>query len=98
MSDYLHEKRKELKQVDQNGTRRIYQWSNELPLKQYSKNQIVTHVNLIQYRETDQQGQIIYQSSWITNLQITTNNIKTLVQAAVSRFVIENRNFNEQKI
>lgn len=97
MSDYLHEKRKELKQVDQNGTRRIYQWSNELPLKQYSKNQIVTHVNLIQYRETDQQGQIIYQSSWITNLQITTNNIKTLVQAARSRFVIENRNFNEQK-
>lgn len=33
----------------------------------------------------------------MTNLEITSDNVKKLAQVGRARFVIENRNFNEQK-
>lgn len=54
-------------------------------------------MNLVGYEEMTSDGQLIYKNSWITDFEITSDNIQKLTQAGRSRFAIENRNFNEQK-
>lgn len=97
MFDYLHERRLSLDFVDKEGFTHCYRWSNELPLKQFHKNEKVILVNLIEYQEINPQGELIYKSAWITDFEVTKDNVRTLAKAGRARFVIENRNFNEQK-
>ncbi len=97
MFDYAHERRLSLDLVDKEGTRHCYRWSNGLPLKQYHKNEQPTLVNLLEYQELSPEGELIYKCCWITDFEITKNNVRTLARAGRARFVIENRNFNEQK-
>ena len=94
---YLHERRQNLDLVDQNGATHCYSWSNGLPLKQFQKNEQVILVNLIEYQEVNPDGELVFKSAWITDFEVTKDTVKTLAKAGRARFVIENRNFNEQK-
>lgn len=96
MFEYLKEQRQSLNRMDSCGVVREYRWSNKLPLKQY-KNGIGHHVNLVEYVEIASDGRLIYKNSWITDFEITANNVQKIAQAGRARFAIENRNFNEQK-
>lgn len=97
MFDYLHEQKQSLDIIDKEETNHSYRWSNGLPLKQFHKNEKIILVNLIEYQEIDSKGEVIYKSAWITDFEITKDNVRTLSKAGRARFVIENRNFNEQK-
>lgn len=99
MFGYLHEQQKKLTRIDQDGSIHEYSWANKLPLKQYHnyKSETPIPVNLICYQHKSSSGELIYKSAWITDFQVTQDNVQILVKAARARFVIENRNFNEQK-
>jgi hypothetical protein len=95
--DYLKESKQSLTTKDNNGNIHQFGWSSKLQLKQYSKSEKIIEVNFFDYKEINSKGEITFQSSWITDFEITKDNVKLLVQAGRARFVIENRNFNEQK-
>lgn len=97
MFDYLHEQKRSLDFVDKDGSTHTYRWSNGLALKQFSKNEKIILVNLIEYQEISSEGELVYKSAWITDFEVTKDNVRTLATAGRARFVIENRNFNEQK-
>jgi hypothetical protein len=97
MFSYLKEKKKFLEYIDTNDTIHRYQWVNGLPLKQYTKHEKAINVNLISYEEISPEGEIKYYSSWMTDFEVTADNVKKIALAGRARFVIENRNFNEQK-
>lgn len=97
MFEYLHEQKQELKTVDKDGVIHNYSWSNNLPLKQFKKHEEIVLVNLLTYEQVSGAGELIYKSAWITDFIITRDNVRILAQAGRARFVIENRNFNEQK-
>ena len=97
MYDYVHERKQVLEIVDSKKNIHKYFWSNGLPLKNYSKSETPIEVNLLEYEEISSEGELIYKSSWMTDFSINKDNVKTLVKAGRARFVIENRNFNEQK-
>jgi hypothetical protein len=97
MFDYLHERKQSLDVINKEGTTHSYRWSNGLPLKQFHKNEKTILVNLIEYQEIDSNGEVLYKSAWITDFEVTKDNVRTLSKAGRARFVIENRNFNEQK-
>ncbi len=55
-------------------------------------------VNYFEYFETDKKtGEQTFYSTWITDISITTENIKELVDVARSRWKIENETFNTLK-
>ena len=55
-------------------------------------------VNYFEYTETDiKTGEVTFYSSWITDIQITEENIKELVEVARTRWKIENETFNTLK-
>ncbi len=97
MFDYLSERKKVMEHKDLDGTIHRYQWSNQLPLKQYTKKEVIILVNFLAYEEISPDGEIKFTSSWMTDLEITTDNVKKIAMAGRARFAIENRNFNEQK-
>ena len=54
--------------------------------------------NYFEYIETDKKtGEQIFYSTWITDIEITTENIKELIAVARSRWKIENETFNTLK-
>ena len=97
MYDYIHEKQQNYEYKNSDGVICKFKWSNKLPLKYYPKNENEILVNLLFYEEINSEGEVIFCSSWMTNLEITSDNVKKLAQVGRARFVIENRNFNEQK-
>ena len=55
-------------------------------------------VNYLEYTETDTQtGEVLYYSSWITDLPIGQDNVQEMVAVARSRWKIENETFNTLK-
>jgi hypothetical protein len=97
MFEYLWEQKQQLERLDSKGHLHRYEWTQNLPLKQYSKTEKQVLTNLVVYQELSLEGEILYQSSWVTNLPVDKWNVTLLVSAARARFGIENRNFNEQK-
>jgi hypothetical protein len=97
MYDYVYEKKRRLECVDSKGSIHRYCWSNGLPLKSYNKSEVPINVNLFEYEEVSSKGELIYKNSWMTDFLISKDNVRVLTKAGRNRFVIENRNFNEQK-
>ncbi|MBK7962986.1 MAG: hypothetical protein IPK04_18415 [Bdellovibrionales bacterium] len=89
--------KQQLERLDSKGHLHRYEWTQNLPLKQYSKTEKQVLTNLVVYQELSLEGEILYQSSWVTNLPVDKWNVTLLASAARARFGIENRNFNEQK-
>jgi len=67
-----------------------YKWCNNVPLNGIMKKDI----NYFEYTFINKKGKKGFHSTWITNLEITEENIEELVKVARSRWKIENENFN----
>lgn len=77
-----------------NGKKGIVHWVNDLVLNGQHKH-IAT--NYFEYEELDANGKRTYFNAWITDIPITQENIKELVQIGRSRWKIENETFNTLK-
>lgn len=97
MWEYLKDRRQCLQWKDNKGHTHHYRWTEGLPLKQAKFKESVPQANLLLYEEISEHGEIIYKSSWITDINIESENVKQIAKAGRARFSIENRNFNEQK-
>jgi len=90
--------------TDEEGLIHIYEWINDVPLNGRADS---INVNFFQYQlisiDENNKEKVIYQNSWITDLQINNQNVKTLgnvkplVRAGRCRWKIENECFNTFK-
>jgi hypothetical protein len=71
-----------------------FYWENNLPL---CHRQSHLRVNFLRYRQVDQQGNLLQEFTWITDLEIRKNNVFLLARAGRSRWKIENETFNTLK-
>jgi hypothetical protein len=83
-----------LKYIDEKGNQHYYEWMNNVPLNMRSDR---IQVNFIRYKMTSRSSKLIYQNHWVTDLEITKENIKTLVTAGRCRWKAENECFNVLK-
>ena len=82
-----------LELVDLDGIRHIYSWVNQVPINGSEKAE---DVNFFQYK-TVSEGKVIYQNSWVTDIEVNSNNIVELVKVGRCRWKIENEGFNTLK-
>lgn len=54
-------------------------------------------VTLVEVWERDGKGRLLYHNSWITDMEVGSNNIAEIVRIGRSRWKIENEQFNVQK-
>jgi hypothetical protein len=79
--------------VEQEGKIYEFHWMNNQPLNGSHPH---IRVNFLHCKETDKNGKVqIF--SWITSLNITTQNVMALMAAGRSRWKIENETFNTLK-
>jgi len=87
-----------LRITDKKGRIHAHEWVNNVPL--YGSADSV-EVNFFRYKiiSKDKNGneKISYKSNWVTDIQITEENITTLVKGAKCRWKIENECFNTLK-
>lgn len=67
---------------------------NQVPLNQSNQDLLV---NVLQYFEYDEAGNVVKQFSWVTDIRITRGNAEDLMRAGRSRWKIENETFNTLK-
>ena len=84
------EKISEEEQLLDNGTRRGYRFTHQVPLNGSHPDIMV---NMLEYWVVDKKGEVT-NFSWITNLKITPENVYELAEFARSRWHIENETFN----
>jgi hypothetical protein len=78
---------------DEKGVRYLYEWVNGVALTAAKETE---YVNFIEFRII-KNGKQTYHSSWITDIEVTKENVKRLVRAARARWKIENEGFNTLK-
>ena len=71
-----------------------YQWANRVPL---TEEEGALKVNWCQLTITDADGALLYRNSFITDWNLSANNVTGLVAAARARWKIENENNNVLK-
>jgi len=79
--------------TDEKGTRYSYEWVNDVALTGAKDS---PPVNFIEFRIL-KDGKQTYHSSWITDIEVTEENVRRLVRAARARWKIENEGFNTLK-
>jgi Transposase DDE domain len=88
----------ELRITDEKGRIHVYEWVNNVPLNGRADS---INVNFFRYQiiSKDKKGneKVTYKNSWITDLEIRSDNAATLVRAARCRWKIENECFNTLK-
>jgi hypothetical protein len=79
-------------------TRHVYQWMNVVPLHG-GKDAIEVNYFSYQIFTKNKKGKEIigYQNSWITDIEVTEKNIRTLVKGGRCKWKIENECFNTLK-
>ncbi len=94
----LSEEIERLEFTDDKGRHCLYEWVNGVPL---NRREDALWINFLRCSITtvNEQGQekITYQNSWVTDLEITPDTIKTLVSAGRCRWKSENEIFNVMK-
>jgi len=87
-----------IRTTDKKGKIHVYEWVNDVPLNG-SENSV--KVNFFRYKiiskNKNGEEKITYKNSWVTDFEITENNIMTLVKAGRCRWKIENECFNTLK-
>jgi len=83
-------------QTQSDGSARGYRFAADMPLNASHPN---IRVNMIEYWEVDKLDpeKVTLNMSWITNLQISPENVFDIVQAARTRWKVENEGFNTLK-
>jgi len=88
----------ELQFIDNKGRTHIYEWMNEVPL---SGRKDAVMVNFFRCKIIGKnkcgEEKIVYRNSWVTDLSVAKENIKTLVKAGRCRWKNENECFNVMK-
>jgi hypothetical protein len=79
---------------DDKGRRHVYRWVNQVPL---NGSRDADQVNFFEYWLYPTNQKATYHNSWVTNLDVNTNNIVELVRAGRARWKIENETFNTLK-
>ena len=79
--------------LDEKNRRHRYEWINEVPLNGRKDSLLV---NFFRY-QIIVEGKATYKSAWVTDLELTKENVKTMVRAARARWKIENECFNTLK-
>jgi hypothetical protein len=83
---------------DEKGRWHFYEWANDVPL---NGNRDTAWVNFLRCTITGRSkkgdDEILFKNSWVTDLEISENNIKTLVKAGRCRWKNENECFNVMK-
>ncbi|NGX58785.1 MAG: hypothetical protein K940chlam3_01693 [Chlamydiae bacterium] len=54
-------------------------------------------VNFIEYWEIDESGKQLYHNTWVTDIEITQENVYTIARGGRARWHIENETFNTLK-
>lgn len=67
---------------------------NQVPLNDSNQDLLV---NVLQYNEHDENGKLLKQFSWITDITITRSNARLLMRGGRARWKIENETFNTLK-
>ena len=70
-----------------------YRLAAQVPLTQSDQ----VFVNFVEVWERDKQGQVIYHNAWVTDFEVTAENVATIAGIGRSRWKIENEQFNVQK-
>ncbi len=80
---------------DEAGRRHVYEWVNDVPL---NGKEDTIQVNFLRcfVMKADKCGKekIVYRNSWVTDVDVTSDNIKILVRAGRCRWKSENELFN----
>jgi hypothetical protein len=79
-------------QTNIEGFKRTYKFLKDVPLNESSDKK----VTVISFEEIDPKGKI-YLNSWVTDLNVTKENITEIAKAGRSRWKIENETFNTLK-
>jgi len=74
--------------------RRVYEWTNQIYLNADPKS---PQVNFVQLTIFNKEGTRTFRCSWVTDLEITAENVERLVRGARARWKIENEGFNTLK-
>lgn len=85
---------KKMKYTDEKGLCHHYEWIHNMPLNCRGDK---IKVNVLLYKVIDTSSKIKYQNIWITDLEITEENVKTLVLGGRCRWKSENECFNVLK-
>jgi hypothetical protein len=78
---------------DKDGIQHQFQYLNDVSLNKSNKN---LKVNFLEYRQTNLKGKEL-NFSWVTNIQITTTNIFSIMEGGRARWKVENEMFNTLK-
>jgi hypothetical protein len=77
-------------ETDKKGVEHRYEWMNDVPLHGGAQ---AIHVNFLRYAMVtmDNKGRenIVYRNDWVTDLEVTRDNVKTLVRGGRCRWKIE---------
>lgn len=95
--DSMSDHKKQYQFTDNNGGKHFYEWVNGLPLRQEDSGKNYFFVNLLEYTEMGENGQVLYYNSWVTDILLHERNVKEIARGGRARFNIENSSFNEQK-
>ena len=76
------------------GQRYLYEWLNGVPLGADPKSPVV---NFVQMSISNAEGKLTYRGSWVTDIELTSQNIQEVVRGARARWKIENETFNTLK-
>jgi Transposase DDE domain len=79
--------------TDAKGRRHTYRWLNQVPLNG-SRN--TDELNFFEYWLTVGQ-KVTYHNSWVSDITVSENNVRELVQGGRARWKIENETFNTLK-
>jgi hypothetical protein len=80
-------------EIREGNTTRQYRYLNQVPLNQSNLDLLV---NYLEYHEL-KEGKTTYHCSWITNIELTANNVYQIMRAGRTRWKIENETFNTLK-
>lgn len=84
--------------TDEKGRRHIYEWINFVPLNGNKESVRVNYLSCTIIGENKKGIEAIaYKNSWVTDIKISKENIKTLVAAGHCRWKNENEMFNVMK-
>ncbi|RUP82571.1 hypothetical protein C7Y69_04615 [Alteromonas sp. KS69] len=79
---------------DEKGRTHRYQWQNQVPL--HGGEKAIT-VNYLAYQLINSKKKVTYKNSWVTDVEVTQDNIEQLVSGGRCRWKIENECFNTLK-
>jgi len=76
------------------GQRYEYEWVNGVALVADAKSPVV---NFVQLRIFDAEGNETFRCAWVTDIELSRNNVAEVVRGARARWKIENETFNTLK-